>query len=157
MRREKYKILPFPFFIPALSLIVLFVIFPVLNTVYISFFTPSGEFVGLNNYFNVLSGREVVNIERLSQGRVFPLGALIHNLIWALIYLPLYVFSGRILAIIVRDAKGSSIVKSTIFLGMVTPMIVGGLILRFTFEKGVRVVNSFMEGVEAVYLGGMLE
>jgi len=128
------------FFIPALILIIFFVIFPVLQNIFISFFSPSGEFVGLNNYFDVLSRREVVNVERLSRG--FPLGALIHNVIWILIHLPLSLFSGLVLAIILRDVKGASIVKSTIFLGMVTPMIVGGLILRFTFEKGVGVVNA---------------
>ena len=128
------------FFIPALILIVVFVVFPVLSTVYISFFNPSGQFVGLNNYFDVLSRREVVNVERLTQG--FPMGALIHNIIWIAIHLPLSLFSGLLLAIVLRDIKGASIVKSAIFLGMVTPMIVGGLILRFTFERGVGVVNA---------------
>ncbi|NIM45230.1 MAG: ABC transporter permease subunit [Nitrososphaeria archaeon] len=130
------------FFIPAISLILLFVIFPVFNTVYISFFAPSGEFVGLDNYFDVLSRREVVNLERLSQGKTNRLGALVHNAIWILIHLPLSLFSGLVLAVILRDVKGSSLVKSIIFLGMVTPMIVGGLILRFTFEKGVGIVNA---------------
>jgi len=125
-----------------LALIILFVIFPVFNTVYISFLSPEGEFVGLSNYFDVLGRREVVNWERISQGRSFPLGALIHNVIWILVHLPLSLFSGLLLAVILRDVKGASIVKSTIFLGMVTPLIVGGLILRFTFEKEVGVVNA---------------
>ncbi|MFB0523239.1 MAG: sugar ABC transporter permease, partial [Candidatus Bathyarchaeia archaeon] len=77
------------FFIPALSLISLFVIFPVFNTVYISFFAPSGEFVGLDNYFDVLSRREMINIERISEGKTNRLGALVHNAIWILIHLPL--------------------------------------------------------------------
>jgi multiple sugar transport system permease protein len=125
-----------------LALIIVFVIFPVFNTVYISFLSPEGEFVGLSNYFDVLGRREVVNWERVSQGRSFPLGALVHNIIWILIHLPLSLFSGLLLAVILRDVKGASIVKSTIFLGMVTPLIVGGLILRFTFEKEVGVVNA---------------
>lgn len=125
-----------------MALIILFVIFPVFNTVYISFFSPEGEFVGLSNYFDVLGRREVVNWERISQGRSFPLGALIHNVIWIMVHLPLSLFSGLLLAVILRDVKGASIVKSTIFLGMVTPLIVGGLILRFTFEKEVGVVNA---------------
>ncbi|MCW4027257.1 MAG: sugar ABC transporter permease [Candidatus Bathyarchaeota archaeon] len=125
-----------------MALIILFVIFPVFNTVYISFLSPEGEFVGFSNYFDVLGRREVVNWERISQGRSFPLGALIHNVIWILVHLPLSLFSGLLLAIILRDVKGASIVKSTIFLGMVTPLIVGGLILRFTFEKEVGVVNA---------------
>ncbi|NIW16459.1 ABC transporter permease subunit, partial [Candidatus Bathyarchaeota archaeon] len=62
--------------------------------------------------------------------------------LWILIHLPLSMFSGLALAIILRDVKGASVVKSAIFLGMVTPMIVGGLILQFTFEEGVGIVNG---------------
>ncbi len=130
------------FFVPALSFIALFVIFPVFNTIFISFYAPSGEFVGLQNYIDVLSGKEVVNVERILQGRTNRLGALVHNAIWIVIHLPLSLFSGLVLAIILRDVKGVSVVKSVIFLGMVTPMIVGGLILRFTFERGVGIVNA---------------
>lgn len=140
------------FFFPALSLISLFVIFPVFNTVYISFFAPSGEFVGLDNYFDVLSRREMINIERISEGKTNRLGALVHNAIWILIHLPLSVFSGLMLAIILEDVKGSSIVKSIVFLGMVTPMIVGGLILRFTFERGVGIVNALFNLIGFEYL-----
>jgi multiple sugar transport system permease protein len=121
---------------------VLFVIFPVFNTIYISFFSSSGEFVGLENYSDVLSRREFLDVGRIVQGKTNRLGALVHNAIWIVVHLPLSLFSGLILAIILRDVKGASIVKSIIFLGMVTPMIVGGLILRFTFEKGVGIVNA---------------
>ena len=142
-RRNKITSLKnFPlFFSPAIFLIVFFVAFPVLQTVYLSFFSPTDEFVGLDNYFDVLSQKEVLNIEGFPKWP--PLGALIHNLIWILIHLPLTMFSGLILAVILKDVKGSSIVKSAVFLGMVTPLIVGGIILRFTFERGVGVVNAF--------------
>ncbi len=134
------------FFAPALILIVFFVVFPVLQTVYISFFSPSGEFVGLSNYSDVLSQKEILNLENPSQGLSQPygLGALIHNMIWIAIHLPLSMFSGLLLAIILREVRGASIVKSIIFLGMVTPMIVGGIILRFTFEKGVGIINGLL-------------
>jgi len=136
-----------PFFIPALILIIFFVVFPTLQTVYLSFFSPSGEFVGFDNYFDVLGRKQILNVEDVSKGLSQPygLGALVHNLIWILIHLPLSMFSGLALAIILRDVKGSSIVKSVIFLGMVTPMIVGGIILRFTFEARVGIVNGIFE------------
>jgi multiple sugar transport system permease protein len=123
-----------------------FVIFPVLQTVYISFVSPSGEFVGLNNYSEVLSQPEILNVGDASQGLAQPhgLGALVHNAIWISIHLPLSLFSGLLLAIILRDVKGASLVKSIVFLGMVTPMIVGGIILRFTFEKDVGIVNGVL-------------
>jgi multiple sugar transport system permease protein len=129
------------FILPALILILVFVIFPVLQTVYMSFLSPSGEFVGLDNYVDVLSRKEIVDLSGFP--KTPPLGALIHNLIWIAIHLPLSMFSGLLLAIVLRDVKGASIVKSTIFLGMVAPMIVGGIILRFTFERGVGIVNAF--------------
>ena len=137
-----------PFFIPALILLIFLVVFPALQTVYISFFSSSGEFVGFSNYFNVLSRRDMLNVEGFPKWP--PLGALVHNLIWIAIHLPLSMFSGLALAIILRDVKGASVVKSVIFLGMVTPMIVGGIILRFTFTEGVGIVNAFfgLLGVE---------
>lgn len=133
------------FFSPALILIVLFVFFPVLQTIYISFFSSSGEFVGLDNYRDVLSSKEILNLGDVSRGlsQTYGLGALVHNILWILIHLPLSMFSGIVLAVILRDVKGASIVKSAVFLGMVTPMIVGGIILRFTFEEGVGIVNAF--------------
>ena len=133
-----------PFFIPALILLVFFVVYPALQTVYISVLSPSGEFVGLSNYYDILSRKEILNLGDVSRGLVQPfgLGALVHNLIWILIHLPLSMFSGLALAIILRDVKGASVVKSAIFLGMVTPMIVGGIILRFTFEESVGIVNG---------------
>jgi multiple sugar transport system permease protein len=134
------------FFLPAFVLIVFFVIFPVLQTVYLSFLSSSGEFTGLNNYSEVLSQPEILNTGNAFQGLAQPhgLGALVHNTVWILIHLPLSLFSGLLFAIILRDVKGASIVKSIIFLGMVTPMIVGGIILRFTFEKDVGIVNGVL-------------
>jgi multiple sugar transport system permease protein len=124
-----------------------FVIFPVLQTVYISFLSSSGEFAGLSNYSQVLGQPEILNTKNTSVGLAQPygLGALIHNAIWILIHLPLSLFSGLLLAIILRDVKGASLVKSIIFLGMVTPMIVGGIILRFTFESNVGVINGVLD------------
>jgi len=54
-------------------------------------------------------------------------------------------FSGLALAIILRDVKGSSIVKSVVFIGMVTPLIVGGIVLRYTFAERVGIVTAFFD------------
>jgi multiple sugar transport system permease protein len=111
-----------PFFLPALTLLIILVVFPVLQTLYVSFLSPSGEFVGLENYHDVLGSRDIVNLEGFP--KYPPLGALIHNLIWIAVHLPMSLFSGLALAIILKDVKGASVVKSIIFLGMVTPLIV---------------------------------
>jgi len=132
-----------PFFlIPALALLAAFVIYPAVNTIYLSFFSPSGEFSFSGNYKDVLSERKMVDPKGFSRG--FPLGALLHNFLWILIHLPLTTFLGLILAVILRNVKGSAIIKSSIFLGMVIPMIVGGVILRFTFDKDAGIVPALL-------------
>lgn len=142
MLRRKRKFSHFFFFAPVLGLIAVFIIFPVVSTIYLSFFSSSGKFTFLANYLNVLNRKEILNLKGLSSG--FPLGALLHNFLWILIHLPLTTFLGLILAIILKDVKGGSIIKSVIFLGMITPMVIGGVILRFMFDKNVGIVNAFL-------------
>src|SRR5205807_8360786 len=131
------------FFAPALLFLMFLVLYPVLQTVYISFLSPTGA-PTLGNYRAVLSDPETIN-PNLSWPP--PLGTLIHNALWAGIHLPISLLFGLWMALILREVKGSSIVKSAIFLGMVTPMIVGGVILRFLFETGPGIVPSFFEAI----------
>ncbi len=131
------------FFSPALILILFLVVYPILQTLYLSFLSSSGEFVGLENYSEIFSRKAILDVQGFPKGP--PLGALIHNAMWILIHLPLSMFSGLALAIILRDVKGSSIIKSIIFLGMVTPLIVGGIILQFTFTEGVGIVPALFD------------
>ncbi|MCI2425603.1 sugar ABC transporter permease [Candidatus Acetothermia bacterium] len=120
------------FLIPALALLSIFVVYPVVNTLYLSFLSPEGKFVFLSNYADLLTRREIINPRGFARG--FAFGALPHNLLWTLIHLPLTVFFGLLLAVILRHVKGGVIIKSVIFLGMVTPMIIGGVLLRFIFD-----------------------
>lgn len=131
------------FILPAFVLIVIFVAYPVARTVALSFLDSGGRFVGLNNYIRVLSSREIINVEGFSRG--FPLGALIHNLLWIIIHLPLTVLLGLVLAVLLKNVHGGSIVKSIIFLGMVMPMIVGGVMINFIFDKNLGIFNAVLK------------
>jgi len=88
----------------------------------------------------------VINYDGILKG-YFPMGAIVHNAIWILIHLPLSTLLGLVLAVLLQNVKGSSIIKSIIFLGMVTPLIVGGIIIRFTFDREVGVVNMFLKAI----------
>jgi len=50
--------------------------------------------------------------------------------------------SGLLFAVLLqnRRIKGSSIIKAIIFIGMVIPMVVGALLIRFSFERGIGIV-----------------
>ena len=130
------------FLIPALALLTAFVVYPVVNTVYLSFLTSDGALNFPGSYINVLASKEIVDPRGFTRG--FPFGALIHNVMWIAIHLPLTTFLGLFLAVVLRGVKGSTFIKSSIFLGMVIPMIVGGVLLRFMFDKDAGIVNAFL-------------
>ncbi len=154
MRRINKNIIIFLF--PALFLLFLFVIGPMFYTFYMSFFKweggTVGDFIGLGNYIEIFSRREIINYRGIERGR-FPFGALIHNAIWLVIHVPLTTLLGLVLAYLFKGIKGGSIAKSMIFLGMVTPMIVGGILLRFIYDKNAGVVN---EALRLIGLGDMV-
>jgi len=139
---------PFLFLIPAFLLLALFVFYPIVDTIYMSFIDQDGNFVGLSNYQNVFGRRlyPMVNTKNILLGK-FPMGALTHNIFWITIHLPLCVFFGLLLAVLLRDVKGGSIIKSVIFLGMVIPMIVGGVLVRFILDIDAGMVNGILRAV----------
>jgi len=125
------------FLLPALIMLAVFVIYPVGRTTYISFFDENGTFVGLKNYSKVLTSREIIDLSGFSRG--FP-----HNIIWVAIHLPLTIILGLSLAVLLKGVKGGSIIKSIVFLGMVMPMIIGGVMINFMFDRNLGVVNAFL-------------
>ena len=150
--RLRRKIIPLLFLLPASILLAVFVLYPVVNTIYLSFFNNKGEFVGAGNYASVFGDSFFWNPQNLAAGRPPPYGALIHNGIWVLVHLPLSLFFGLLLAVLLRDVKGGAIIKSTVFLGVVIPMIVGGVLLRFIYQDNAGVVNGFLRFIGLGYL-----
>lgn len=146
--------IPFFFLIPAFLLLATFVLYPIVNTVYLSFIDQNGNFVKLENYKKVFGTKlyPLINFKNIALGK-FPMGALIHNILCMIIHLPLCVFFGLLLAVLLRDVKGGSIMKSVIFLGMVIPLIVGGVLVRFTLDRDAGVLNGILR---AIGLGGLV-
>lgn len=141
-------IIPFLFLIPGFLMLALFVFYPIVDTIFVSFIDENGDFVWLRNYQHVF-GRKLyplVNTKNVAMGK-FPMGALVHNIFWVAIHLPLCVFFGLLLAVLLRDVKGGSIIKSIVFLGMVIPMIVGGVLVRFIFDKDAGILNAILRAI----------
>lgn len=131
------------FIFPALLLLMIFVIIPAVKTLSLAFLDADGQFVGLLNFKEVLLSKDIVNFDRFPT-KSPPWGALIHNGLWIAIHLPSVVVLGMVLAVILRDAWGGNIIKSIIFLGMITPMVVGGGIVTFIFDEYSGVVNGIL-------------
>ena len=141
---RRCRLVPLLFLTPALLLLVIFVLFPVVNTVYLSLLNQEGEFTGLSNYAELFGRENFWNPQYLLEGKPPPYGALIHNGVWILIHLPLSLFFGLLLAVLFREVKGAAIIKSAIFIGMVIPLIVGGMLVGFIYDKRAGIVNAFL-------------
>jgi multiple sugar transport system permease protein len=124
-----------------------FVIYPVASTVYLSFTNRQGHFVGLQNYATVFDDRDFWNPQSLAEGNPPPYGAFIHNIIWIVIHLPLSLFFGMFLAVLLRDIRGGAMIKSIVFLGFVIPLVIGGVLMRFIYDDRAGVVNAFLRSI----------
>jgi len=129
---------------PALLLILFLIILPALQTIVLSFTDRQGNFVGLQNFAQVLSDPDTFNLTSFPPGSP-PWGSVVHNAVWIMLHL--------LLAVLLDRARGATFLKSIIFLGMVTPMIVGGVIIRFLFDENAGIVTAVLRAVGLTELG----
>lgn len=122
------------FLAPGLVLLVAFVLGPALQTLSLSIQDRTG-FVGLANFRRLFADPAIVNPARFLQ-REPPWGALFHNLVWVALHLPVTVGLGLVLAVVYARVRRwwVGLARGALFLGIVTPMIVGGVIIRYLFE-----------------------
>ncbi len=131
--KKQLKMSTLWFIAPALLPVVLFLVFPIINGLFISFFDNHGTFVGLKNYLDTFTDTRIINLKQIPGYP--PYGALIHNLVWVLFHLPLTIILGLGFALLLNRTRGMTVVRTMIFLGMVVPMVVGGIMVRFLFSK----------------------
>lgn len=142
---------PLLYAVPALLLILGLVVVPAVETVLLAFVSDDGRLAGLGYFAAVLSDRQILNRPRFP-GQPPPWGALIHNAVWVAVHLPLTVALGLLLALLLEGVRGSALLKSAVFLGVVMPMIVGGVLVRFLFDQHAGLVPAVMRalGIEAL-------
>ncbi len=150
--RLRENLRAYGFLAPALLLLGVFVVYPIVGTIIISLETQSG--LGLGNYLEVLSEKSPSKALVIpgNLGGPPPWGALVHNMVWILVHVPLTTFLGLVLAYMLIHVYGRSLVKSLVFLSMIIPMVVGGLIIRFIFDSQVGVIPRIFDtlGVESL-------
>lgn len=140
------------FITPALLPVLLFLVFPIISGLFISFFDNYGTYVGLENYLDTFTDKRIINLEQFPGYP--PYGALIHNLVWVIFHLPLTIILGLTFALLLKKTRGMTIVRTMIFLGMVVPMVVGGIMVRFLFSKNSGLIPHLFKtlGVPSLYI-----
>lgn len=106
---------------PALFLLGVYLVYPTVETIYLSFFgRRSVQYVGLQNY-----------IEIFTQGN--SLIALRNNLLWFIIFTTVTVSLGLFLAVLFDRLRYESLAKSAIFLPMAISFVGAGVIWKFVY------------------------
>lgn len=127
---------------PAVILLLLFFIYPLVNTLILSFEKTDSlgdvtGFVGWKNYQFIFSDPTM-------------LGVLKNNLIWLILATALTVGLGLIVAVLVDRVRIEALVKSLLFIPMAISAVAAGIIWRFVYifePKGqtqIGLLNAFL-------------
>jgi raffinose/stachyose/melibiose transport system permease protein len=140
------------FISPALLLYLVFMLYPFLTTVYLSFTnwngaTEGSDFVGLSNYARMLGDAAVLQ-------------AFWNNVIWVVIGTVSPVVIGLLLAIILwSGARGSIFFRTVYFLPFVLPLVVVAIVWQWIYHPLFGPLNRLLDavGLEQVSRGWLGE
>ena len=134
--RSKFNWEVWVFILPTCLLLLAFLVWPTMQTIYYSFFKghfldPTLEFVGLSHYDRLLtSDRQFLRLNKWP-----PSGALINTIVW-IIFLPTFtVIFGLVVAILADGKKYETLLKSIIFVPMAISATAASVIFRFVYNS----------------------
>lgn len=106
---------------PSLAFLLIFMVYPALNTLYLSFFNSnSTNFVGLKNYGLIFTSSTYLEV-------------LKNNALWLVLGTVGTVALGLLIAVLVDRVRIESIVKATIFVPMALSFVAAGVIWNFVY------------------------
>lgn len=126
------------YILPSLCILAVFLLYPTLHTLYLSFLDPqASSFVGLGNYISLLCQREILTVFR-------------NNLLWLVLFTVTTVGLGLFLALLSDRLFYEPIVKAIIFIPMAISLTAAAVIWRLMYlyqPEGfpqVGLVNAFL-------------
>jgi raffinose/stachyose/melibiose transport system permease protein len=136
-QQARYAVL---FVAPGLLIYLVFMAYPFLNTMYLSFtnwngITPNKDWVGLSNYVRVF-------------GEAAALKAFVNNIIWVIIGTISPVVLGLFEALLVwSGVRGSLLFRTLFFLPFVLPLVVVGIVWQWIYHPLFGILNKVLDGV----------
>jgi alpha-glucoside transport system permease protein len=117
----RQRIQPYVFVGPAIFFLALFLLVPLVLTIYQSFFDSSStNFVGLSNYAAVVTDRGMLESFR-------------NNLLWLFLGTASCVILGLLIAVLADRSRFETIAKALIFMPMAISFVGAGVIWRFVY------------------------
>ncbi|MDW7991414.1 MAG: sugar ABC transporter permease [Anaerolineae bacterium] len=141
--RLQPKVRPWAYVGPALLILGFYLVYPTLNTLYLSFLDARSErFVGLQNYLWTLTSSEMHVAFR-------------NNLLWIVLMTTFSVGLGLVIAVLVDRVRYEPIAKSVIFLPVAISFVGASVIWRFVYAyKPANVPQIGLLNAVIVALGG---
>lgn len=119
-RRDAVR--PWLWLAPALAFLGIFLIYPTIRTVIISFMDARSEnFIGLENYTEFFGNDRNWTV-------------FINNLLWIVFFTLLTVVFGLLIAVLTDRVRYESVAKALIFLPMAISFVAAGIIWRFMYD-----------------------
>jgi ABC-type sugar transport system permease subunit len=135
------SMVPYLFIAPALIWYVAFLVLPMAESLYISFFkwdglSPAMEFIGLANYIDIFFNDPVSQL------------ALMNNIFWTIGSLLIPTTIGLLLAVALnRDLPGRTIFRTIFYAPAVLPLVGVGLIWAWMYNPQYGAINAILKAV----------
>ena len=135
------------FLAPAGLLLLVFLIYPALYTVLLSFNRGrNGIFetwVGLDNYTRLFSDPDFINFSTFP-----PSGALWNNVLWLVFYTSIVIALGLIIAVVAARVRYESVIKAIVFIPMSIAATALAVIWKFVYspDANIGLLNAILGG-----------
>jgi alpha-glucoside transport system permease protein len=121
------------FLAPAGLLLLVFLIYPAIYTVLLSFNRGRNgifnEWVGLDNYARLFADQDFLNFSTFP-----PSGALWNNVLWLVFYVTIVIFFGLILAVVAARVRYEAVLKAIVFIPMAIAATALAVIWKFVYS-----------------------
>jgi alpha-glucoside transport system permease protein len=136
------------FLAPAGLLLLVFLIYPALYTVVLSFNRGRNgifeQWVGLDNYTRLFADADFLDLSTFP-----PSGALWNNVLWIVFYVSIVIFLGLIIAVVAARVRYESVVKAIVFIPMSIAATALAVIWKFVYspDANIGLINAMLGAV----------
>lgn len=136
------------FLAPAGLLLLVFLVYPALYTVLLSFNRGRNgifeQWVGLDNYARLFADADFLDLSTFP-----PSGALWNNFLWIVFYVSIVIFLGLVIAVVAARVRYESVVKAIVFIPMSIAATALAVIWKFVYspDANIGLINAILGGV----------
>src|SRR5213593_2207973 len=136
------------FLLPAAILLVVFLLYPSVYTVLLSFNRGRNgafeQWVGFDNYVRLFGDPDFINLSTFP-----PSGALWNNVLWIVFYTSIVIFLGLIIAVVAARVRYESVIKAIVFIPMAIAATALAVIWKFVYspDANIGLLNALLGAV----------